>query len=359
MSSAFVFQSESDEPAPAQLVEVDDRLTADDALKRVRRGETLWYRGTFLNAKQLVSAMGRRLPKPPAAKTALDAFRQERRSRQLEHATLSKIVVGLDAEYRLLLAGAPRVSEGCRLLWGPPRGPLTVTALKTVLGLIGAEAWREKGLEVPGLEGRLHPAFGVYTPTRAEYVELLTRVRDVKGSTVFDIGTGTGVLSFVLLQRGASRAIGTDVEARAVVCAQSNAKALGLSGRFTAMERALFPEGRADLVVCNPPWIPEAPKNRFDVAVFDADQAFLRGFLSELPQHLTQTGRGLLIISDLAELLGLRQPGALVQLIEASGLTIARTHTTKAKHGKAKDREDPLHAARSKETTTLYELVRR
>ncbi len=95
------------------------------------------------------------------------------------------------------------------------------------------------------------------------------------------------------------------------------------------------------------------------MAVFDADEAFLRGFLSALPQHLTQTGRGLLILSDLAELLGLRQPGALVQLIESSGLTIARTHTTKAKHGKAKDREDPLHAARSKETTTLYELVRR
>ena len=65
------------------------------------------------------------------------------------------------------------------------------------------------------------------------------------------------------------------------------------------------------------------------------------------------------VISDLAELLGLRQPGALAKLIEAAGLTVARTHTTKPKHGKSKDRADPLHAARSKETTTLYELVRR
>ena len=38
MPAAFVFQSESDDPAPTELVEVDDRLTADDALKRLAAG---------------------------------------------------------------------------------------------------------------------------------------------------------------------------------------------------------------------------------------------------------------------------------------------------------------------------------
>lgn len=355
--SAFTYLTENDEPAPATLAEVDDRLRADEALKRVRRGETLWYRGTFLNAKQLLSAMARRLSVPSKATTAREAFRHERRARQVEHATLSKLVVGLDGAWSLLLSGAPPVREACTSAWGPPPGPLTIVPLKTLLGVLGAEAWRTKGLEVPGLEGRLHPVFGVYSPTRAEYVELITRVRDVSGKTVFDVGCGTGVLSFVLLQRGAARAVATDLEPRAVACALDNAKRLGLASRFTVLQRALFPDGRAELVVCNPPWLPEAPRSRFDAAVFDEDSAFLLGFLAGLPGHLAPGGRGLLVISDLAELLGLRPPGWLEARIAEAGLAITRRHSTKPRHGKAKDKADPLHAARSRETTTLYELT--
>ncbi|MBL8918937.1 MAG: class I SAM-dependent methyltransferase [Myxococcaceae bacterium] len=353
----FTWQTEYDEPAPSALVEVDDRLRADEALRRVRKGETLWYRGTFFNAKQLLGAMTRRLPEAKPAASALEAFRQERARRQLEHALTSKLVVGLDAQYRLLLGGAPDVRTACEAVWGGATRALTLTPLSTLLGMLGAEAWRQKGLEVPGLEGRLHPAFGVYSPTRAEYVELLTRVRDVSGTRVFDVGCGTGVLSFVLLQRGAASAVATDLEPRAVACAADNASRLQLSRRFVAEQRALFPEGRADLVVCNPPWIPEAPKSRFDAAVFDEGSAFLLAFLNGLAPHLEPGGRGLLIISDLAELLGLRPRGWLQERIAAAGLVIARRHAAKPRHGKARDRSDPLHAARSREVTTLYELT--
>lgn len=354
---AFTWQTEYGEAAPSTLVEVDDRLRADDALRRVRKGEWLWYRGTFFNAKQLLGAMTRRLPDVKPAGSALEAFRQERARRQLEHALTSRLIVGLDAEYQLLLGGAPDVRAACEAVWGPATRPLTLTPLSTLLGMLGAEAWRQKGLVVPGLEGRLHPAFGVYSPTRAEYVELLTRVRDVSGRRVFDVGCGTGVLSFVLLQRGAVKAVGTDLEPRAVACAIDNAGRLRLSSRFVAEQRALFPEGRADLVVCNPPWIPEPPKSRFDAAVFDEGSAFLLGFLNGLAAHLAPGGRGLLIISDLSELLGLRPRGWLEERIAAAGLTVSRRHATKPRHGKTRDRSDPLHAARSRETTTLYELT--
>src|SRR6218665_1099315 len=95
------WRSESGEPAPSKLSPVDDRLTADAALRRVRRGEYLLYTGDFHNAKKLVGAMARRLPHPPAARSPLEAFRAERRARQQEHETLSRIVVALDREYRL------------------------------------------------------------------------------------------------------------------------------------------------------------------------------------------------------------------------------------------------------------------
>lgn len=357
MGPPFAFQSESQDPAPEAVIEVDDRLRADEALRRVRRGEVLWHRGTWLNARQLLAAMARRLPEPPPAASVLEAFRQERRARQLEHETLSRVLAGLDGSWRIAMARAPDLFTACHQAWGPPKAELTLAPLKTLLGLQGAWEWQRKGLEVPLLEGRLHPAFGVYTPTRTDYVELFANVGGVRGATVFDVGTGTGVLSFILLQRGAARVVATDVEPRAVACATDNAARLGLTSRFSVTERPLFPEGRADLVVCNPPWVPEPPKNRFDVAVFDEGSACLLGFLEGLGAHLTPSGRGLLVISDLAVHLGLRPADGLERAITGAGLTVSRRWSTRPAHGRANDRSDALHAARSREVTTLYELV--
>lgn len=354
--SAFTWRSESDEPAPAALSEVDDQLKADEALKRVRKGEFLKYTGTFQNAKQLLSAMSRRLPAVPPSKTSLDAFRAERRARQLEHQTLSRLVVGLDAEYRLLLQRAPDVSLICKQVWGKAESALTVVPLKTLLGMQGASEWRRKGLVVPGLEGKLTPHYGVYLPTRTEYVELVRTLPDVAGRSVFELGTGTGILSFILLQRGARSVTATDIDPRAVICARENSQQLALADRFTVIESATWPEGTAELIICNPPWLPEPPKNRIDRAVFDENNQFLLAFLEGLESHLAPGGRGVLVLSNLAVLLGLRQEDWLERELKRVGLRIESTATTTATHGKARDESDPLHAARSREVTTRYVL---
>jgi methylase of polypeptide subunit release factors len=353
-----VWRSESDEPKPARLTEVDDRLKADDALRRVKRGEYLLYAGDFHNARQLLSAMSRRLEVPSRAKSALQAFREERAARLREHETLSRIVVTLDGDYRLALGRAPDVRQACLEVWGESGGQITEVALKTLLGMLGAAQWRQKGLQVPGLKGTLRPHYGVFSPTRTEYVELLGHVPKarVEGAKVFDIGTGSGVLAFVLLQRGAASAVGTDIDARAVACAQSNARALGLEKRFTAREVDLFPEGKADLVVCNPPWIPEPPKNRSDRAVYDEGGVMVSGYLKGLAEHLSPGGTGLLLMSDLAVLLGLRPAEWLDGEIAAAGLRVAWTKTITAHHKKAKVRVDQLHSTRAREVTTLYAL---
>lgn len=357
----FTFRSESGEPAPTALVEVDDRLTADAALKQVRGGAVLLYRGDFHNAKQLLQAMGRRLSPGGAgpASSPLVAFRAERRARAQEHATLARVVVALDQAYRLMLSRAPDVARACRDVWGPATGT-TIVPLRTLLGMLGAAEWRKKGLAVPGLAGRLTPHYGVYLPTRTDYVELLASVRDVEGKRVLDVGTGTGVLSFLLLQRGAASVVATDCDARALACARDNAARLGLSERFSAVEADVFPAdaGTFDLIVSNPPWLPEAPRNRVDRAVFDEGGRFLSTLLERAGSHLEPRGELLLILSDLAVLLGLRQAGWLEAEFERTGLRLRWRRDCTAKHGKAKDRADPLHQARSRETTTLYCLER-
>jgi predicted RNA methylase len=353
----FAWRSESDDPPPSRLSPVDDRLSAQSALGRIRRGEYLLYTGDFHNAKQLLGAMGRRLPSPRPATSLQEAFRAERRARELEHETLGRLVVALDRSYRLSLGRAPDASEACRWVWGEAESDTTVVPFKTLLGILSAAEWRRKGLAVPGLEGRLTPHYGVYVPTRTDYTELLLDLPQVAGKRVFDLGTGTGVLSFLLLQAGAHSVLATDCDSRAIACAKENAQRLGYEGRFEAVEADIFPSGRADLVVTNPPWIPEPPKNRVDRAVFDADHRFLRGFLEGLPSHLEPGGEALLLLSDLPVLLGLRPATWLDEQLARCGFKIRWTRVARARHAKSKDAADPLHAARSREVTTLYCLV--
>lgn len=352
----FTWRTESDDPAPDAVTVVDDRLSADAALARAKRGEWLLHTGDFHNAKQLVSAMGRRLERKMQERTAGEAFKAERKARDLAHRTVGRVLVELDSKYRVKLARAPDVRVACEQVWGPAPKERTLVPLKTLLGMMGAAQWRKTGIQIPGLHDVLRPHYGVYTPTRTDYLDLLSVLREVKGKTVFELGTGTGVLSFVLLQKGAKSVVATDIEARAVVCAKENAEALGYATRFQVFEQTGFPKGKADLVVCNPPWIPEAPKNRVDRAVFDEGSAFLLEFLEGLSAHLTAEGRGVLLVSNLAELLGLREPGWLEAQFERCGLTVELETKAKPRHDKAKDKGDRLHEARSKEITSLYVL---
>jgi len=63
-------------------------------------------------------------------------------------------------------------------------------------------------------------------------------------------------------------------------------------------------------------------------------------------------------MSDLAEHLGLRAPGELAGWIASAGLRVAGRLDTRPRHGKTQDRDDPLHAARSAEVTSLWRLAR-
>jgi hypothetical protein len=75
-----------------------------------------------------------------------------------------------------------------------------------------------------------------------------------------------------------------------------------------------------------------------------------------LPEHLTQDGEGWLIISDLAELLGLRSRQLLLDAIDDAGLEVVDRIDTQPTHGRATDDSDILHAARSREVTSLWRL---
>jgi methylase of polypeptide subunit release factors len=178
----------------------------------------------------------------------------------------------------------------------------------------------------------------------------------------YDVGTGTGVLAAVLAHRGFERVVATDDSPRALACARDNAHRLGLAERIEVVGPCLYPDGpdgldgRADLVVSNPPWIPARPTSELDHGVYDEGGGMLLGFLAGLAGHLAPEGEGWLVHSDLAERLGLREPGELRAAIDAAGLEVVDKTDTRPRHPRARDATDPLHAARASEVVSLWRL---
>ncbi|MEW9874102.1 hypothetical protein [Arthrobacter sp. HS15c] len=129
--------------------------------------------------------------------------------------------------------------------------------------------------------------------------------------------------------------------------------------RFAAVLTDMFPPGRAPLIVCKPPWIPATPHSSLDNAVYDPGSRILFRFLNEVPDHLEPGGEAWLVLSDLAEHLGLRTCEDLLAAITEAGLNVVERLDTKPTHPKASDRDDPLFEAHAAEVTSLGRPVRR
>jgi len=370
------WRSERGAPPPKRVEIADDTLTADAAYGLAAQGTAFLWRGDFQNARQMQNALASRADRParraqrhataPPAPAPLGtpamaaAFHLHRQARSQRARTLGTLLIELDADYRIALRRAPDLAPACGEAYGPADGP-SLVSLRELLGLVGAHEWRSRGIDIPAAGGRIHPHYGVFAPVRREYVDLVAqaplpaalRAMDL----AFDIGTGTGVLAAVLAARGVGRVIATDMDPRALACARENVERLGRRDTVEIVAADLFPEGRAALVVCNPPWIPARPSSPLEHGIYDPESRMLRAYLAGLATHLVPGGEGWLVLSDLAEHLGLRTRAELAAWIEAAGLQVLARHDVRPVHPKAADASDPLHAARAAEVTSLWRLA--
>ncbi|MGH8781862.1 methyltransferase [Paraburkholderia sp.] len=355
------WRSEAGVPPPKRVVTADDRTTADTAFRLASEGTALLWTGDYQNARQLLQAITRRIERKPRKAPAdpKDAFNLHRQAQSQRARTLGMLLIPLTGDYAIPLRRAPEVAQACEEVWGAPTGEASVVSLRELLGLVGAHEWRKKGIEVAVLGDRIHPYYGVFSPVRGEYLDLVARAPLPSLDLAFDIGTGTGVLAALLAKRGVKRVVATDQDPRALACARENLERLGYSRQVQVVEADLFPPGRAPLIVCNPPWVPARPASPVEHAVFDPDSRMLLGFLDGLAAHLEPGGEGWLILSDFAEHLGLRTRAALLEAIAAAGLEEISRDLIRPRHPKSKDATDPLHAARSAEITFLWRLKAR
>jgi SAM-dependent methyltransferase len=362
------WRSHDGSPPATRVVVADGRMTADEAFGLACQGTALLWRGDFQEARQMLSAMGNRADRKKRGGSSVatsmsnpaDAFHLYRQARSQRARTLNALLIPLNDDYTIPLKRAPDIRQACAEAYGPAE-TASVASLRALLGVIGAHQWRTKGIEIAEAGGRIHPHFGVFAPIRREYVDLVSTTplptACASSSIAFDIGTGTGVLAAVLARRGIERVVATDSDPRALACARENVRQLRLSERIDVVHADLFPEGRAALVVCNPPWIPARPSSPMENGIYDPESRMLRGFLAKLPRHLEPGGEGWLVLSDLAEHLGLRTRAQLLEEFQVAGLRVLGRNDVSPRHPRAADKMDPLHHARAAEITSLWRLA--
>lgn len=146
---------------------------------------------------------------------------------------------------------------------------------------------------------------------------------------ILDLGTGSGAIALALLSAVPEAvATGTDVSGQALDMAATNARALGLSGRFTPLLSDWFANlrGRFDLIVSNPPYVASSTIATLDPDVRDYDPiraldggsdglAAYRLIAAQYPAHLADQG-------GLAVEIGTDQASAVERMFVAAGLRL-------------------------------------
>ena len=357
------YRNESTQSPPRDFVFVNE-ASASRIIQAAQQNIATVWRGDFHNAKQVLAAIKKRVqPKPKAAHPAqadpATTFHKHRLAQSQASRLANALCIEVGAGFALDLPRAPNVQAALRDVYGVENKDPFFLPLAQLLGFIGAHEWHKKGVTIPELGGAIHVPFGVFSPIRGEYLSLIAQAKlPANACTALDVGTGSGVIAALLAQRGVENIIATDTNPRAVACAQANIAQLGFAPQINVLQQDLFGEHTADLIVCNPPWLPAKPTSAVETALYDPKHAMLHAFLRGAAAHLAQGGQVWLVMSNLAELLGLRGAHDLANWFTQYGWRVVGSLKTTPQHRKASDRSDPLAFARQREITTLYILER-
>ena len=176
-----------------------------------------------------------------------------------------------------------------------------------VQGMNSSWQWYKKGLEVKTLNLTIHPYYGTYFPTRFDHLKLFDKwlkKYDGAKNNAIDIGVGSGILSFQLIQNGFKNIFATDTNKNAIIGVSQESKRLGFEEKITVSHGDLFDncDVKADLIVFNPPWLlaKHDLEEGIDKAMYYEKELFPR-FFEQAQKHLTPEGKIVLIFSNLAQ----------------------------------------------------------
>jgi SAM-dependent methyltransferase len=198
--------------------------------------------------------------------------------------------------------------------------PLPAAEAREALGAELADALVRAGILAPSADGAELAARFMITPTAlnlwllsdsleagrdavmgpgsgTEYIARLVPAR--LGGTALDVGCGAGTLALVAARAGARRAVGVDINERAVEIARFNARLNGLAAEFRVGDGVAPVSGEAfDLVLSQPPFVVRpagGPDYTFLFGGAEGDE-LPRRLLREIAPVLAPGGRALMLL---------------------------------------------------------------
>jgi release factor glutamine methyltransferase len=130
-----------------------------------------------------------------------------------------------------------------------------------------------------GMDLKVNRATLVPRPETEELVqEILSFYNQFPSSpaSILDLGTGSGCIALALKQAFEEAEVtGVDINEKAIDTARENAALNGLAVRFELLDVLKMPLPEAELVVSNPPYIPESERSEMDpnVTEFEPTEA--------------------------------------------------------------------------------------
>ena len=218
--------------------------------------------------------------------------------------------------------------------------------------LTGAWKTYSTGIHYPVLGRRLHPFFGVYYPTRTEHLELfatwLSQYKGPKDHCV-DVGTGSGILTFLLAKSGFKTIDAIDQNPNAVWSVQDELKRHPIDATIRLHQADLLsPVETANLIVFNPPWIPGKSHSSVTEALF-FDGGLFERFFDQAYTALPIDGKVVFIFSTILTLLRPDIPHPLESELQKGRFQLIQKLQRKVK---------PKSGLRTKEKVQIWELTR-
>ncbi|MDH5647699.1 MAG: methyltransferase, partial [Candidatus Heimdallarchaeota archaeon] len=243
----------------------------------------------------------------------LNDYQQQREYRKLYRQASQKILLEV-VDHQLRVKKSPSIGW-LKILY--PNTYDFFISFPDIQGLNSSWQWYIKGLEIKTLNLKIHPYYDVYFPTRFSHLNLFSNwIKTYSGSKehAIDIGVGSGVISFSLIQHGFLNVLGTDTNKNAIIGTDLDSKRLEFTDNLTLKLGDLFVEDvynkhkKFDLIVFNPPWLKTERKliNGIDQAIYYEDGLFTR-FFKDAKIYLKEKGKLVLLFSNFAEITGSNQ----------------------------------------------------
>ena len=106
-----------------------------------------------------------------------------------------------------------------------------------------------------------------------------------------EVGCGTGVVSIAVAKK-AAHGVGVDINERAVINSQHNARAQGVTNLdFLVSNVFENVTGKFDVIICNPPYSKHEVRDTIDRMFWDPEDEMKRMFFKEVGAYLKPGGR--------------------------------------------------------------------